>query len=146
MEPSIVASTVCGLAVGIALYAGVALLGWNGPHAESSWAPLLGPVAGAITAIVPGLVAGALSRRSGFLVGAMAGACASLVVSVLMATVYWPPFWEAQDITPSFLTESIAFAVSALITNGVAGLGGVHVARAKAPSSFSSSGRATSAE
>jgi hypothetical protein len=47
-----------------------------------------------------------------------------------MVTVYWPPFWEPQDLTPRFLTESIAFAVAALITNGVAGIGGVHVARA----------------
>jgi len=126
-ERSIGASILSGFAVGIALYVLMSLLGWNGPESGSPWLPVLDQLTGALAAILPGLVAGSLSRRSGFAVGAAAGVLVSIVISLLTATVNWPPFWEPQEITDAFLADGIAYAVAALITNGVSGIAGAHL-------------------
>lgn len=123
MGRSIGVSVLSGFAVGIALYVLISLLGWNGPR----WIPILDQLVGALTAILPGLVAGSVSRRLGFVVGATAGVAVSVAVSLLTATVDWPPFWEPQEITGTFVVDSIGYVVAALITNGISGIAGQHL-------------------
>jgi MFS family permease len=133
-QRSIVASVGFGLLGGVALYALIVLLGWNGPPSNSPWSTFFGPVAAALTAVMPGLVAGYLSGRSGFVIGAIAGVLTSLVVSFLSATVNFPPFWEPEEVTQAFAVQSFAYALVALLTNGVSGIAGAYLARVAVPS------------
>jgi len=134
-QPRSISSSVgFGLVVGVVLYVILVVAGWNAARGHSDWSTLLGQFGSALTAMLPGLVAGYLARRSGFVIGATAGILTSVVVSVLLATVNWPPFWEPQEVTRGFVVGGIAYALAAFLTNGVAGIAGVHVARARLPS------------
>ena len=124
-QRSIVTSVSSGLLAGVVLYWVIVLLGWNGPTSTSPWSTFFGPVAAALTAVVPGFVAGYLSGRSGFVIGATAGVLTSIVVSFLSATVTFPPFWEPEEITQAFAVQGFAYALAALLTNGVSGIAGV---------------------
>jgi MFS family permease len=133
-QRSTVASASSGLLAGVVLYGVIVLLGWNGPTSTSPWSTFFGPVAAALTAVVPGFVAGYLSGRSGFVIGATAGVLTSIVVSFLSATVNFPPYWEPEQITQAFAIQGFAYALAALLTNGVSGIAAAYLARAAIPS------------
>ena len=133
-QRSTVASASSGLLAGVVLYGVIVFLGWNGPTSTSPWSTFFGPVAAALTAVGPGFVAGYFSGRSGFVIGATAGVLTSIVVSLLSATVNFPPYWQPEEVTQAFAVQCFAYALAALLTNGVSGIAAAYLARAAVPS------------
>jgi hypothetical protein len=130
---SLIMSVVVGALIGIALYGMTYVLTpWREPgQPVFYWVLFTAGLGGALAIVVPGLSAGYLAGRSGFLVGASAGVIAALGVSLLPAGLTWPSVTLSHDTTTTFVVNVCSGLIAAIITNGISGISGAHIAQEK---------------
>ena len=126
---SAVASIAVGWAVGVGLQGLLyAVLPWQESGQQYPyWATITSQVGTAFVAVVPGLITGYLAGHQGLRFGAAAGGLSALTLAIVAATASWPSVMLASHVTASFATNAFAGVIASLITNGIAGVAGIHL-------------------